>query len=340
MPNKGIEQNAGRHTDLRGYARLLMPNTLDGPMDGVPMVGDLDLPSGITAELLSSAVSASGYPLQTVVARELVSGFDIIEEWGFVDRTTGEHRALDLFAHAGLDSTSANLVPSLNLLIECKRSELPYVFFEAAVPRSTRGFPPITGFKTRRFELHKRGDGYSDCTPAELLDPGSLPFMQLPPIASTFCRAERKGKELQLSGSVPYTNVVMPLASALEFQFSRWANMREQEVYYPQISLCVCVIDAPLVVASGTPEEPELRDEPWVRLLREEAAQEGNYWTTRYYTVDVVRRQFLSEYVGDHALRFAQQLVDRMLEKESMMRAAKGVVDSPDWSWPDIEVAR
>jgi hypothetical protein len=36
---------------------------------------------------LVDAVRASGYPLQSVVARELSSQFTVIEEWGYKDKT-------------------------------------------------------------------------------------------------------------------------------------------------------------------------------------------------------------------------------------------------------------
>jgi len=298
----------------------------------------LDLPPGVDADQLTQAVSVSGYPLQTVVALKLQSRFEVTEEWDFVDRTSGEHRSLDLFAHGRLDSNSEHLMPALNLLIECKRSELPYVFFQAAVPRIPPQFPSIVGFKTRRFEIHRGSDDYRDSTASQILDCSSLAFPSEPPIASTFCRAERKGKAFELSGAVPYNGIVLPLSSALEHHRDVWKDMQEQATYYPQISLCICVIDAPLVVASGLPESPKLRSESWVRLVRQEAVQEGRRWGTRQYVVDCVGRQRLGDYISNHALPFAEQVASRMVEKESMVRAAKGVVIDPDaWSWPDID---
>jgi hypothetical protein len=45
------------------------------------------LSKGVEENKLVDAVRASGYPLQSVVARELSSQFTVIEEWGYKDKT-------------------------------------------------------------------------------------------------------------------------------------------------------------------------------------------------------------------------------------------------------------
>jgi hypothetical protein len=74
----------------------------------------------------------SGYHLQTVVARQLSGSGVVTEEWSYRDRISGEPRPLDVFAHRRLKAGSVKCDISLNLLIECKKSDLPYIFFEAA----------------------------------------------------------------------------------------------------------------------------------------------------------------------------------------------------------------
>lgn len=299
----------------------------------------LVLPDGIDPVKLVEAVSASGYPLQTVVARQLDHGFNVVEEWGFVDRVSQEHRALDVYAYRRLESSSSRLEPSLALLVECKRSDLPYVFFAAGIPRTPSDFPPIVGFPRSRFHLHQGSSGSVEISPAAFLRCSDFSFVQDPPVAVTFSRVERKSQDLRLSGDVPYRTVVLPLASALDhLRDSRGHAPPQQPVFFPTLAVCACVVDAPLVLASGTPETPELSMASWVRLVHQETLRDGSWWRRRDYFVDVVRRDFLCSYVDEHLLPFAERIASRMTEREELMLAGAGKVASWDsWTWDEIQ---
>src|SRR5665647_858773 len=100
---------------------------------------------GLTDDQVRIAVERSGYPLQTIVGNLLRSKpyfkgeeFRVQDEWCFVDRDTQELRTIDLFAELRLHDwdPQPRVRPQLNLLIECKQSLLPYVFFQTnAAPR-------------------------------------------------------------------------------------------------------------------------------------------------------------------------------------------------------------
>ena len=88
------------------------------------------IPEWVNHPTLIDAIEKSGYPLQGVVAEKLkAAGFDISEEWGFLDKETNAHRSLDLIAWRKLADDKDPIDPRLELLIECKRSVHPYVFF-------------------------------------------------------------------------------------------------------------------------------------------------------------------------------------------------------------------
>src|SRR5437762_4458755 len=109
------------------------------------------LPAGVDEGQLVDAVKASGYPLQSLVAQELASRFEVIEEWGYTDRTTKEHRTLDIYAFCELGDGTGEGRPRLHLLVECKRSSLPFVFFPPGVPWMALDFPEVLGLG--RFSL-------------------------------------------------------------------------------------------------------------------------------------------------------------------------------------------
>lgn len=114
------------------------------------------LPVGVTFDQLQRAVDKSGYPLQTVVAKKIGAEFDLQPEWGFFDRTTEEMRAIDLLAIRELfDPKVANakrVRPKLTLVIECKKSELPYIFFQSD-GRIGGNFPHVTGLPSSKIKI-------------------------------------------------------------------------------------------------------------------------------------------------------------------------------------------
>jgi hypothetical protein len=107
------------------------------------------LGGGITEEQLNNAVLRSGYPLQTKVALELRKEFSVFEEWSFLDEKTHELRTIDLLAEKQLTryKEPSGVQCFLDLIIECKQSELPYIFFLATMSRTPGNFPYIAGLK-------------------------------------------------------------------------------------------------------------------------------------------------------------------------------------------------
>jgi hypothetical protein len=297
------------------------------------------LPSGIVEKDVVEAVIASGYPLQSVVAVALADEFQVIQEWGYMDETFHEQRTLDVFATRALQPSSPMLQPQLTLLIECKRSTLPFVAFASPIPQVPRGFPSIVGFSKNEFELHAPTLAYRRVGPAEFLACRELEFVGTgPTTVSSLGRLERKGKKLELSGSVPYRNLVLPLARALDHYERTWRGLGRQPAYYPNVVLCIGVVDASLLVVRGSPEVPELHGEPWVRVVRQEAVEAREGWRRRYYVVDLIHRTFFGDYVSRHALPFAKELAGRMIEKENIIMAGRGSVrDHDDWQWAALQ---
>jgi hypothetical protein len=103
------------------------------------------IPIGIKEQTLIDSIEKSGYPLQGVVANKLLTrAFHVTEEWGYADRDTHDARSLDVAAYHGLGSERAAAVnPCLFLLIECKRSTHPYVFFRTTTHSDISWFPHI-----------------------------------------------------------------------------------------------------------------------------------------------------------------------------------------------------
>jgi hypothetical protein len=312
------------------------------------------LQSGISETQLAEATSRSGYPLQLRVAQELAPFFSVAEEWGYIDRDTKEPRSLDIFAYRSLmiDPQSA-FHAELVALIECKRSDLPFVFFESAIQDVPSDYPAIVGFRRRRMELHKPGSGYREVTPSELLCFRDFPFVQKgPPLSRTLVKAERSGQNVDLSdvrasksgnavnmsGEVPYRTVILPLASA----FHHWIGMKtadnERPRYFPSLTMMICVVDAPMVLVRGRSDKPELQMQPWVRVYRQEPFQDHTRVAYHHYVVDCVHVDYLKLFVDNHLLPFAQSVARRIEDAKSFLAAGKGTVpDWENWHWEDLK---
>ncbi len=310
----------------------MIPDSAENPTSNA-------LPPSVPAADLVRAVASSGYPVQTVIAKSLTPDFAVVEEWGYVDRESNEHRALDIHAYRSLvkEGIQSHLHPDVVLLIECKRSDLPFVFFEAAVPTIPRDFPSAFGFRSADFSLVVAGKGSRDTPPAEFLRLSEFPFVgKGPTICNSLTKVDKPGK-IELSGETPFRSIVMPLASARD----HWAQMRssggQQQTYYPSLTLTVCVLDAPMVLAAGTPESPELQLAPWVRVVRQEAHRGHVSFRYRHYVVDFVHRAFFDTFLTQHVMPFAEAFAERLQTgHEIVLRGSGTVPDWEKWTWSDV----
>jgi hypothetical protein len=303
--------------------------------DGNPESNNLK--SGITDAQLEAAVRASGYPLQRVVAEQLLGTFEVTEEWGYVDRETNDRRALDVFAYKKLRDT-ARLWVSVVVLVECKRSDLPFVFFAAAAPRVPLEFPVIAGLRGKLPELHVKGVGSTSAPASRVLGLHDFPFVSSgATTCSAFTRAERKGKDLDLSGSVPFSQVVLPLVSALKHFLDLQKTIGSQARVPACLAHPVCVVDAPMVLVEGGPEAPRLKMSPWVRVVRQEAIREKDQGFWRHYVIDCVHRGYLTTFVHQYLLPFAEQFAERAASVDTLLSDGKASVpDFENWTFADL----
>lgn len=280
------------------------------------------LPPGTALTDVQQAVDASGYPLQSIVANRLKDDYAVIGEWGFRDRTTQEMRALDLLARRDLyepaDANACRVRPGLILLIECKRSALPYVFFEeGSGSLRVGGFPKIGGLRDDAVVVETDDDRSSwHLTVLQALSLELHDFLTQPPTSATFSKCVRKGSDLTLSGTDAYQGSVLPLMSATE-HFLNTAAPRPTFHYFDAfVVVPVAVLDAPMVAVTVDEHgSSHLRMTEWQRIWRVEPPEGPD--PIRHGTptaLDVVHMDFLQEYLDDHLLPFAALFAERAVE--------------------------
>lgn len=303
------------------------------------------LRAGVTEEMVADAITRSGYPLQTIVANELRDAFVVQEEWCYQDRDSGDLRALDLRAHVGLHDYDAEnqprVRPRLDLLVECKQSDLPYVFFLSPERHHHTDFPFIAGTAHDTIQVCTDDDRSTwTFSHIQALGLESDPFLAKgPPNCTTFSKCVRKGGDLELSGTEPYQGLVLPLVKALLHLKKAEAPPATAVYFDVHIGLGVAVLDAPMVgvdVAASGHTESML---PWVRVSRHEYVDGSHrYDRSRFLAIDIVHRSFLREYVESNAVPFAERFAALALKHHVEIAEGCGFVKGMGAeSWFGIE---
>lgn len=293
------------------------------------------LGAGLTEKQIEEAVRKSGYPLQTLIAASIRTDFAIQEEWSFVDSDTGVLRTLDIWASRRMfrldNGDQPRVRPTLDLLIECKQSDLPYVFFTSATRPWLRHFPYFAGLA--KDSINVRTDDSGSIWSETILSSLSLsdhPFVRFTGTepCMTFSKCVRKGKgEIELSGTEAFQNVVLPLVKALKY-FKKQEQPPPTARYFDcHIPLAIAVIDAPMISANVDVNGNSLKLTPWVRVVRHEAA-DGDYSGDRILTfaIDLVHRSFFDQYLQQHAIPFAQQFSQLAIKHHVELASGSGFV--------------
>ncbi|MBB1259386.1 hypothetical protein [Streptomyces alkaliterrae] len=292
------------------------------------------LGAGVTPEALTEAIEKSGYPLQSTVFNLLESDFTVQQEWGFNDRLTGEMRSCDLLAIkelGHLPAKESRIRPSLAVVIECKQSDLPYVFFSPAKRSWRLTLPQITGLRHEHIAV-RTDDSKSSwlLTVMQALEIDNDPFLNRGGF-SIMSKCARKPK-LELTGTDAYNGIVMPLLSAAA-HFAKSSEPRETWQWLDAFLLsAVAVLDAPMVAARTTEAGTELELTPWCRLFRHEPETQDAFvpHVGRTAAIDVVHKGFFRDYLLDHLIPFAEKVSTRILRHNEIFATGKGFAPGMD----------
>ncbi len=297
------------------------------------------IPISTTDKVVVDAIEASGYPLQGVVTEKLLAfGFGAAEEWGYIDRDTGENRALDIHAWIDLPPDEVHKIfSSLALLIECKRSVHPFVFFKKVTKWQGTGFPAVVN--PSRVSLYT--DNMSRDVPlSDVLCAGELAFVREPPLCSVFSRATLSGgNKAELSGDETYKNIVLPLVKAVDYYRELWSGGSSGGPLHPKVHLAVCVVNAAMVLVESPHKLNDPVLIPWVRVERHEAkprASSQHSASHQHYAIDVVHVDYFDAFIRDRLVPFAHEFAQRASERAEVIRKG-GVVDNLDaltWNQP------
>jgi hypothetical protein len=287
---------------------------------------------GLADAMVTDAVKASGFPLQLVVANLLSPNFSLHEEWSYLDSDTQTVRTIDIVAtrplyERGEFPTRAR--PSVSFVIECKQSDLPYVFFLSGTTPRLSDFPLIAGLKSTEISIRTDDDGSSWLfSPLGVLDLDLDPFLTTDaPFCMNFSKCVRNKSKLSLSGSEAYQGIILPITKAIQ-HFKAVEAPRSTFVYFDCILIIgLVVIDAPMVGVHVTSDGPQTSLMPWVRVVRHHPMH-GEHKSDRsqVYGIDIVHKDFLVSYINQHALPFAQKFAQLTLKHHNVLADVRGFV--------------
>jgi hypothetical protein len=279
---------------------------------------------------LQAAVDRSGYPLQSVVGDLLRPEFVVHEEWSYIDRNTRELRAIDLRADVHLHgwNPQPRVRPQLTLLIECKHSELPYIFFRSGSLHTLLEHPHIAGLRSQEIVISSDDDASTwTYTVIHALDLHEDPFQGDPVYATTFSKCVRKGAELELSGVDAYNGLVLPLIKTLAHLSVAEAPPKTAWYFDAHLAVALGVLDAPMVCVQTEADVNAINMCPWVRVVRHEYDEGGRPWDrNRLWAVDIVHRDFLRAYLDAHLMPFAKRFAERVLRHPTELATGQAFV--------------
>lgn len=303
-----------------------------------------ELGNGITENHVQHAVFDSGYPLQTTVVNNLLSRFQVQEEWSYVDSDTQTIRTLDILASRDLfefTEPQPRIRPSLDLLIECKKSELPYVFFLTQSKPWVPHFPIIAGLSSEYINLTSDDDPSTwSFRVLHVLGLESHPFLRnAPEFCTTFSKCVRKGKNIALSGSESYNGLVFPILKSLS-HFRLVEQPPKTAIYFDcHLVIGLGVLDSPMVGVRIKDNGNEMELLPWVRVVRHQSGdEEDHYHRINIYALDIVHKDFLETYLEKHVLPFANVFSQFALKHQHVLAESRGFVSGLGKdSWHNIE---
>jgi hypothetical protein len=295
------------------------------------------LGGGIDEKALIDAVSASGHPLQAAVLDCLSNTlgehgrFSAQEEWAYIDSDSGQTRAIDALVELSMwenDSRGMNprVRPILNLLIECKQSELPFVFFlreEGTLP----AYPRVTGLPHESITVTTDDDPsiYSFGV-LGVLNLGFHPFVTWPcPAAISLSKVVRKGRSLEVTGEDSYRAITLPLLKATEHLVESCRPRPPRYFFDARLVVTIAVIRGPMVgvIREGGSDELELV--PWVRVHHlqppTDGRERGAIASTRAF--DVVHESYLEKYLAN-LMELADEFAKRAQDRTTVLLEGKG----------------
>lgn len=148
-----------------------------------------------------------------------------------------------------------------------------------------------------------------------------------PASASIFSRCARKGATLELSGTEAFHSLMLPLIKAAQHHVKTSYPPKTAWYFDYRMTVAIGILDAPMISVEVRDEQNVLTLSPWVRVFRHEAYEkEMKHERSRFLAVDVIHKDFFSNYLEQHLLPFAQQAAILVKKHANIIADNRGFV--------------
>ena len=302
----------------------------------------------LTEADLSDAILNSDYPLQTsaanLIRQQLASlgrPFHVQEEWSYIDGDTHDLKTIAILAQQLLWDfpKQPRVRPALDLLIECKQSALPYVFFLSPSKPWADYFPLFAGLPKDTLVLETDDEASTtEMGIVSALGLASHPFLIGAPeycVLSAKCVWRKSG--IELSSTESFHELVVPILKAMDH--FRLTKLPPSTFFYFDCHLVIgiALVDGPMVGVRISGQSHRLALLPWVRVLRHETDQIPDLQGTKrgLFAVDVVHKDFLQEYLSKHVLPFAESFSRLAVKHQQELASGEGFATGMGKNWAD-----
>ena len=264
--------------------------------------------SGPTEEQILSALQNSGYLFEHEIATKLEQlEFHVETSWAFLDADSEKSRELDIRAIRQLACDETNKIQLfVELLVECKASESPFVFLERT--------------KNTRESLHPEPKEYLFPRPRYTKRLSANSFQEVPAFtrlglrdshyyysksqkATQFAKIVRDKATWQANHDGVYDSILLPMAKALQRRQSETlAYVRGTEWKAVWLFFPVVVLRDHLYAYDLSIAEPKIEPKGRVSFIRN--LDSGNL--KGFYMTDFVTSVHLSDFIQNEVLAFGE----------------------------------
>ncbi len=171
------------------------------------------------------------------------------------------------------------------------------------------------------------------------MDLNSDEFQNIPPFCNTFSKCVRKGSDLELSGTDAYSGLVLPLIKSLQHFESAESPVDTAWYFDAHLTVGVGVVDAPMIAVLANNNKSDLNLVPWIRVVRHEYFENADKWERdRRWAIDIVHKDYLSIYIDNHLIPFAERFIKKVLHHQTELATSKAFASGMGAdSWDKIE---
>jgi hypothetical protein len=262
---------------------------------------------------IRQAVDEAGYLFEQQVGYKLREHrYLVTPNYNFEDLETGDSREIDLYAILGIVKEELDVDIWQLLLIECKKTKYPLVFFSKPKYEDLKVFEDyfdIVGAPESLLAGERRGVVSLE----KYLKLNELSHRyKLRDTASQFCMIIRKGKDWEAKHEHVYNGMIVPLIKCLSFERKEYRESLPREMIQLRIIYPIIVVHSELYLMNS--ETNQLSRKKWILFYRHYDSK--NIKLTAM--IDFVRHKHLDEYLGKIESSF-NSVTQRVINKRKIL---------------------